>query len=424
MTRTAIIPIDVRNEISPQFLRDIIDNANPYSRFVFVDSTATHASDTATDRGKSKTLPYATLATAVSESNPRDIILVAPGHAESITAADGINVTSAKTDLTIVGLGKASNMATITFSSGTTSDFEVDGTGLTLINLAFVHSVDSAAATLDINADDCTVKDCKFTVSGADAAAIIDVGADDCTISGCRFFTSGLSATENPDDWIEVAGAISRLRVENCYLNDTTTGSASFLAAGAAITDFWFSGNTIKGDFSTATVRGAAAWVNFYNDVSSNRLSNVNAAGVDFTRTGSWSEYHRLDGDWWTYLEQDVDAMETAGAKETANPHELYTVTGDIEFKLVVTVDLAIEGTSSTVSLGMGAATAVLAAAVPEATLLAGYTFGPIHSFSTGHDIGYAVGTADLTAGAIDTRLWYRGEGKAVAVGTVTAAVL
>ncbi len=128
----------------------------------FVDSGDNNGSDNAHEPGN-RLEPYSTLDAAIDRSgvvsgaNNGDVILVLPGHTETISTA-GIDLDIA--GLTVIGIGNGDNRPTITFSNSTaTSDMDIDAANITIQNLLFVAS--TATAPIDVNAADFTMINCE-----------------------------------------------------------------------------------------------------------------------------------------------------------------------------------------------------------------------------------------------------------------------
>lgn len=144
--------------------------------YFFVDSSTGKAGNT----GTSATSALATIDQAVNKctANKADVIIVMPGHAESVAAAAGIDFDVA--GITVVGLGSGSNRPTITFTTATTADVDIDAANVTLINLLFVGGVDALAGPIDVNAADFTAVDCEYRDSTGQATDVLiaDANAD------------------------------------------------------------------------------------------------------------------------------------------------------------------------------------------------------------------------------------------------------
>ena len=120
----------------------------------YVDSGA---GTDATKRGRTSADPWATIDYAIGKmtANNGDVIVVMPGHAETISAAAGIDFDVA--GITCVGLGKGSDRPTITFGTAITADMDIAAANTTLINLVFVNALDNMTAPIHITGADCTL---------------------------------------------------------------------------------------------------------------------------------------------------------------------------------------------------------------------------------------------------------------------------
>lgn len=104
--------------------------------------------------GESPQKPFATLDYAVGRclANRGDIIMVMPGHAESISAAGALALDVA--GITIVCMGTGSLRPTFTFDTVITADMDIDAANITIIGGIFVNGIDNLTVPIDINAAD------------------------------------------------------------------------------------------------------------------------------------------------------------------------------------------------------------------------------------------------------------------------------
>lgn len=140
------------------------------------------------------TEPFATIDYAVGQctANRGDIIMVLPGHTETVTAAAGLALDVA--GVAVIGLGAGSDRPTINFTTATTADVDVDAANVTLVNLLFTGGIDALAGPIDVNAADCTILNCEYRdVTGQATDVIIaDANADRLVIDG--YFHNGAAA--------------------------------------------------------------------------------------------------------------------------------------------------------------------------------------------------------------------------------------
>lgn len=249
-------PIFNRKQSGGNFVYDDLKE-HPGDIF-YVDSGHSAASDTA-GFGKDPDSPFATIDYAIGQcaANNGDVIYVAPGHAETVSAASGIDVDVA--GISIVGLGRGTLKPTVTLGTVTTATVVLDAANARVEGLRFVSNIDSLAAVLDVNAGDYSeVVNCDFVSSSAkEYLAGIDIANNisDFRVSGCRFIQPtdpGGSDAAAGTGAIYVVGG-SRLMVEDCefwgnfetaLLHNKTT----------AATDLW-----IKNCRGTQKLAGAEA---------------------------------------------------------------------------------------------------------------------------------------------------------------------
>ena len=129
---------------------------------------------------------FATIDDAVGacDANAGDIILVMPGHTETVTAAGGLSLDVA--GITIVGLGTGSLRPTVNFTTVVGADMNVDAANITIKNILFTGGKDALTGPIDINAADCKLIDIETRdVTGQATDFIVtDANADRLLIDG------------------------------------------------------------------------------------------------------------------------------------------------------------------------------------------------------------------------------------------------
>ena len=78
-----------------------------------------------------------------------DIIYLMPGHAESVTAAAGLDLDVA--GVKHIGLGNGTSRPTVTLGTLTTADVDIDAINQTIENVRFVSAIKSVAVMVDVN---------------------------------------------------------------------------------------------------------------------------------------------------------------------------------------------------------------------------------------------------------------------------------
>lgn len=218
--------------------------------------------------------PFATIDTAIGActANRGDVIMVKPGHAETITAAAGIALDVA--GVSIVGLGNGSLRPTISFATSTAASITVTAANCSIFNLLLIGVIDALTAPLKVQAADfsflgceyrdtaatqCT--DCVLTTAAANRMLIRDfrydgdtaagtnagiaiVGGDRITIDGLymdgNFAVAGIDIRTTATTDLEVRNAQFRNRTaagvgSEIFLKDTITASTGMIGPNIQI---------------------------------------------------------------------------------------------------------------------------------------------------------------------------------------------
>lgn len=178
---------------------------------------------------------YTTLnaALALCRAGQNDIVVVLPGHAENVAAADSWSNLVAGT--TIVGLGNGNLRPTFTWSTATSTAL-LDVANVSISNCIFKMAGPSGttaitvAAPMTISAAGCSLSNCLFQCEidadqGATIAVTTTAAADDLTITDCHFYgsTDGTLVTT----YLRLVGA-DRFRM----FNSTFYGATSSTTVG------------------------------------------------------------------------------------------------------------------------------------------------------------------------------------------------
>lgn len=141
---------------------------NPGKVFFVSNATTLQTGDLGGSNGNPGTFqkPFATIAYAMSRctANRGDIIIVKPGHAETISSAAILTLTVA--GVAIVGQGYGSNRPTLTFTTATTANIPVTAANITVTNILhvanFANIVSAYTATGTATPTDFTIDKCEF----------------------------------------------------------------------------------------------------------------------------------------------------------------------------------------------------------------------------------------------------------------------
>lgn len=211
--------------------------------------------------GKDQTKPLATIAQALLKctASKADVIICMPGHAETITAAGGININVA--GVQVVGLGHGSLSATITYTTADTGTLLMTAANCVLKNFRFTANYADVAAAIVVSAADCTIESCLFNEYATDMNFLTCIktgavanGADGLTVTN----NSRISIDAAALAFISVLANTARLVVAGNFDNQSSAADVghfiimgTFVCLGARII-----GNTLNlnGDNNAQTV--------------------------------------------------------------------------------------------------------------------------------------------------------------------------
>lgn len=176
--------------------------------------------------------PFATVDYAISQctASRGDIVMVKPGHSETISAADGFDLDVA--GVAVIGLGTGSLIPTFTLSA-TTSDVNISAANCTMYNLRFEASTSDVVRAIQVTAKDATIKSIYVPDTGATneiltvvkATSTTDNNADGLWVEGCRAYGTSSAILEFLEFNAQINGLVF---LDNIIVNEGT-------AAGVAI---------------------------------------------------------------------------------------------------------------------------------------------------------------------------------------------
>lgn len=195
----------------------------PAGNVFFVSSVSGGLGD-----GTSKDFPLATLSAALARctANNGDVIFLLPGHAETISSATALTVSTA--GVSIIGLGKGTKRAQFTLDTANTATINVTANNVSFSNIAFVGNFLSIASLFTLTTakyftvDTCDIAD---TSSVLGFLAIITTGGttadcDGLTFSNNKVSMLSTSATSiillvGTNDRVTITGNFAKMAVNN-----------------------------------------------------------------------------------------------------------------------------------------------------------------------------------------------------------------
>lgn len=280
-----------------------------YSGHVYWVSNASTANVTGTRTGSNGndgtfSSPFATIDYAVGRctASRGDIIIVKPGHAETISSATVLLLDVA--GIAIIGLGVGSLRPRLTFTTATTANIPVTAANCAIKNLLFIANFADIAsfmtATGTATPTDFSVENCEFrdTSSILNALTIITGNATANSMDGLSFVGNRISSlgTTAATTAIILAAAADRVTIDDNYgnwaiLNDT---AAMFAAGANNVTNFKF-GNNILYRPNTSSTGGSfisgsgTGWTGHCHD---NRMWQLDASAGIWIATGTKLGFH------------------------------------------------------------------------------------------------------------------------------------
>ncbi|CAB4120961.1 hypothetical protein UFOVP1_55 [uncultured Caudovirales phage] len=185
---------------------------------------------------------------ASSGSSRGDILMVMPGHAETISTSTAVTMNCP--GLMVCGLGTGTLRPTFTFGTATTATINVSAADCSFINCLFIANYASVAACFTLTAaKNFLVDHCEFR----DTTAILnfvnivktDTTSDDADgLDMENNVYAGLSAATNTC-MVNMLGTNARVVIKNNYIHHAavTQGGMMIVATGKSITDAVISGN-------------------------------------------------------------------------------------------------------------------------------------------------------------------------------------
>lgn len=177
--------------------------------------------------GTDPTMPLATIGAAVlkATSTTADVIVVMPGHAETLSGAGALTIN--KIGVSIVGLGNGTQRPKLTLST-TSTTIAVSAANVLLRNIVITTSVDAVVKVFNVTAAGLWLDAVDFAETAACAClnfVTTSSAATDLTITNCKWVNSQTQST-GAQQWILLTAA-QRFKCLGCY------ASLNGVAAGA-----------------------------------------------------------------------------------------------------------------------------------------------------------------------------------------------
>lgn len=209
-------------------------------------------------REGSPTLIFPTMETALSavNANKGDKIFIAPGHTETLSAANAIDNDVAGVE--VIALGVGNNRATFTFTN-TAAEFVIGASNLKFKNIIFVNDVDSLVEPIEFQAN-----------------------IDNVDFVGCSFRDA--TAAKQTLRWFQTADTNDRIRFIDCEHEGSDTAGAVAWGTFIGGSKHAVIGLKSNGDFSAANIEIKTTLT---SDLLIDRCTLENANAVDVNIEGN-----------------------------------------------------------------------------------------------------------------------------------------
>ena len=203
-----------------------------------VDSGNTLGSDNASSGNFNR--PYSTLDYAIAKcaANNGDLILVLPGHAETLAADSAVDIDVA--GVTVVGVGDGEARPIFSFATAAAADFKLAAANVTIHNLVFKCNITSQAMMIETSGDDCEISYCEFREGSATGLTFISIGLADGDSDRAHIHHCIFQATTagNYDNAITVLFDMNGILVNDCHIHgDFDVAGIGIPTAGNAQVD-------------------------------------------------------------------------------------------------------------------------------------------------------------------------------------------
>lgn len=220
--------------------------------------------------GDEPSKPLATIDFAIGlcTANKGDVIIVMPGHAESISAAGGITADVA--GVSIIGLGNGTNLPTISIAN-TGAFILVTAANVYIANLRITATVDEVVKCFSVGAAYCTLDNIEyFETASAQARQFLltNASADFLTVRNCFHYQANAAGAAQL--WIELVGCDCPRILDSTFilaLNNAATSAV--INASTAVVNCEIARNTLLQTGGTTQVSAillAASSTGFVHD--------------------------------------------------------------------------------------------------------------------------------------------------------------
>jgi hypothetical protein len=219
--------------------------------------------------------PFLTIDYAIGQcvANRGDVILVLPGHIETITGAAGVALDVA--GVSIVGLGVGALMGTFNFTTAAAASVDVTAASCAIYNMRAICLIDAQTAMFNITASTFWMIDCRNFLTNLMASSttqatlglLTNASASGMIIRRCLF--TGDPGTAGTASAIRVVGG-SNIRIDDTVCMGSYTGNRGAIDNSTTKVDGLFVSdcklvNTLAGAGNTSAFAAQATTTGYFH---------------------------------------------------------------------------------------------------------------------------------------------------------------
>ncbi len=243
--------------------------------------------------GRDPGFPLATIDAAVNKctASQGDVILVQPGHAETLATQISLDVIG----VSIIGIGEGTLRPQLTIAAAI-DGIDIGAANCSVENIGFAVSTAGALSQINIDAADATVRGVHFACGASDLLGTITITASGevATIEDCTVIVTA----DGPDEWILIEGVVDRTLIQRNFVvgSDGTNAfdvaiinADAVAATNTTVIDNNFSGGgvAVTAVVGTGLVGTAEADNNYHSGATAGSSGFVEGLGFRVTKQGA-----------------------------------------------------------------------------------------------------------------------------------------
>ena len=229
--------------------------------------------------------PFATLDYAIGKctANRGDVIMVKPGHTETISTATALALDVA--GVAVVGLGVYNSRPTFTLDTATTAELAITAANVSLVNFVIKSNFADIVRAVSTTKAGTSLVGIDFLDTAVDMNVLTPIKAiggtdndnDGLSVTNCKWFSPDAASVE----FVEITANLENLVIENNQVVTGGTASPLFLVAGTKITR----GMSVKWNYlQNANTAGDLAFDNGGSTnsgiIAHNRIGHADVTGA------------------------------------------------------------------------------------------------------------------------------------------------